>query len=990
MIVFKHLKGREVAHNLLEIGGTGSSVTTVLFFHASCELDLRKNDMPTSERILGNQLVPGEQIRPASLVEWIETCISTFPETTCVTASGETLTFAELWRRATALASALQDLGVKKGESVGLLVEQSADQLVGMVAILTAGAVYVPLDPSYPLSRLSQMVLDSKMAFVVTPEHLRPKAESLEVRPVATTGWSAANSSTARAKIGLDDVAYIIFTSGSTGLPKGVVIEHGALIALLEWMIDDCGVRAGDRIMGTASANFDASMPNFLLPLVTGATFVALAPDALRDPRELAAAVEKMRPRFLETSPTMLRMLTEMRWQGDPDIEIWTGSERSAPSVISYLVPRVRSFCNYYGPTEATVQVTVARLSREDVDSPIGWPPLQFGCHVLDEEGQHVGPLGQGELFITGPTLARGYLNDPVLTSARFVEIPDAQGMPVRAFRTGDIVRYRDDGALVVVGRADAQIKLRGYRIEPGEVETQLMAIAGVTDAAVVGARHDDDDEAQLVAFVVGRDSLDTKSLDRELGQRLPEYMIPRHIQFVDAFPIAPSGKVDRQALVEMATTSLRAPVLAEVNKPLVVGDEFDNFIHHSFASTLHLPEDSFGIDADFFELGGTSLRCARLFMLLEDQFDVALPLSTMLATPTVRRLAEVVRREKGVGVKEKAMSSFKWEQIIGTLWSDLLEVQGVGPTDSFYQLGGDDALAQRFIDLFNGQNGKHVTMAAFREGPTIVQLGALVSGDAPRDSLVVLNAQGRQVPFFCIAGAGGLALAFLPLTKALGPDQPFFGLQAHGLESRAVPNFTLGSAARSYARIIQDVQPHGPYVIAGHSLGGVIALRVVQLLEKASHKVALLVIFDSVLSPRMVGSPPSGSREPMGAGDMTVKGIVKMRPNLANVLRLPLLGVVRQRGVAQFESFNKLGVVQAMLARRLRPWSGRAVVYVSNMNPEVIESRWRQLLTGSWIAVKFSTDHLSILRFPIVVELAADLRTRIAEALTEHGEQTR
>ena len=922
---------------------------------------------------------------PHSLVQWIESTCDRYRDDVCVTGVGETLTFHEFWARVTSLSSALLEMGVGTGDCVGLLVEQSADQIVGMVAIMAAGAIYVPLDPGYPHVRLSQMVLDANIDFIVSPEHLRSQAESLRATAVAPSGWPSADETVEiRRRLERQDPAYIIFTSGTTGRPKGVVVEHGAVMELLEWMIDDCPVHAGVRIMGTASPNFDASLPNFLLPLVVGGTLVTVSSDAMRDPNLLAAAVKKERPNFLQTSPTMLRMLTEMRWEGDPELEIWTGGERCAASVIQYLVPRVRSFSNYYGPTEATVQVTVARLGVDDIDSPIGRPPAQFGCHVLDENGEMLVGHGEGELYISGPTLARGYLNDPELTSDRFVKLRDARGQDIRAYRTGDVVRYRGDGALVIVGRADAQIKLRGYRIEPGEVEAELMTMPSITDAVVVAAGRDDNDERQLVAFVVAHLTLDPTTLVRYLGDRLPPHMIPHAYHFVDAFPVAPSGKVDRRALADQAVRVLSLASEASSLNSDVVMDEFEAVIHGSFASTLGLPADSFDIDADFFELGGTSLRCARLFMLLEDEFDVTLPLSTLLSTPSVRRLAEVVRRVKGVGTEEEVMTSFKWEQLISSMWMDLLGVPGVNPSDNFYELGGNDELARQFLDRLNGEHGTHVTLSAFSEGPFIAQLGVLVSGEAPRDSLVVLNRSGSQTPFFCIAGAGGLALAFLPLTKAFGMDQPFFGLQARGLESRAIPDYTLRGSARRYAAMIREVQPHGPYVIAGHSLGGVIALQVVQLLQEAGERVALLVIFDSVLSPRMVGSLSHPVDGPVAGDSATVRGIVKMRPKLLNVLRLPFLGIVRQRGVAQFESFYKLGIVQATFSRRLRPWSGRAVVYLSTMDADTIERGWGRLLTGQWTSVRLPGDHNSMLRQPIVNELVADLKVKITAALAD------
>lgn len=926
-------------------------------------------------------------LRADTITDWIEETCERHRDSVAATGEGETLTFGEFWSRSIRVAHELVARGVRPEDRVGLWAEQGSDLLVGMAGIMAAGAAYVPLDPSYPKSRLEYFVSDAALHFVVAPDRLLLAASELGIPVISTTPLSIGEDPVGPLPtLNEHNAAYVIYTSGSTGRPKGVVIEHQSVMHLLRWMIADCGLQPGDRVMGTASPAFDASVPNFLLPLVTGGTFVALSTETTRDPYALAEAIIRYHPRALQASPTMLRMLSETRWRGDKDLEIWTGGERTAASVIRYIAPRVRSLCNYYGPTEATVQVTMARLGPDDIDSPVGTPPDHVECVLLDPGGQPT-PVGEtGELFIIGTALARGYINDPILTAKLFAPIVHGRNSPQRAYRTGDLARIREDNSLLILGRVDDQIKLRGYRIEPGEIERRLMEHPQIIDATVLSQQANDSDEPRLIAFVKSTGPVDAQSMRTFARQTLPDYMVPAVFIELEEFPLTPNGKVDKAQLTDVvAADKGRSPNGPEVPSSDVVPSELEGAVREMFASVLSINIEKVGVDDDFFDLGGTSLRCARLFISIEERYGVTLPLSTIVTASTVRDLADAIDGHVLAGRSPSTSDEpprHEWERVLCNLWSEMLGVSDVSRSDNFFDLGGSASDASRMIEQMKTVCGTEVSLPELYRAPTVAQLAALTGGRSSRATLVPLNTTGANTPFFCIAGVGGLALAFLPLSRLLGPEQPFYGLQAHGIESRGLPDFTLHRTATRYAKAIREVQPHGPYLIGGHSLGGALALMVAQQLSADGEEVALLAIFDTLLSERM-----TGTRYPVAGGAVRHSHswrVFQVRPKLSTVLRLPLAGLVPQKGMAQFDLFGLHGTIQARFASRLGSWSGRTAVYQSDDTQSAnLGFGWGCLLTGTWSRVAVPGDHLSMMQRSNVTLLAKNLRHQIDEALS-------
>lgn len=927
--------------------------------------------------------------RSRSVLDAIEATVSRYPSEYALVGPRGTLTYAQLWERAVSLARRLRARGVDRGEYVGVLAEQGAAHLISLVGVMAAGGAYMPMDPSYPTSRHEQMVADADVRFIVAAEEFQGAAGQLGVEVVDPVVGDD-DVAVALPSLESSDVAYLIFTSGSTGRPKGVVVEHGAILPLLEWMSRTCAGETGYRVMATSPLSFDAALPNFYLPLMTGGTVVALERAATTDPYLLARAIEEYHPFALQAPSTILRMLCETRWAGDPNVEIWTGGERQPPATLEYLVPRVRRFCNFYGPTEAAVEVSMSELRADDVESPIGYA-LPFASLLVLDEQRHQVPRGDvGELYIAGPSLARGYLKDETRTQERFVWIDDATG-PVRAYRTGDLVRYREDGQLLILGRTDDQIKLRGYRIEPGEIETVLESQAGVSAAVVVVVQLDNDDEPRLAAVVAGSDQLDVDSMAARLSTLLPAHMVPRHYVRVAAFPLTPSGKIDRKETRAVATARLRSPVTETVME--LPDDEVERTIHSAFATALGIDEATFGVDEGFFDLGGTSLRCVRLFMEIEEAFDIDLPLTTVIAAPNVRSLSSVVKAKLGLAepvVEPYRPTGFGWETLLQGLWREVLGRSDILASDDFFALGGTRESAQVVLQRLRDEHGVTVPIGKFLARPTIAQLSRIVSGEPPRDCLVPITTSGSKPPFFCVAGSGGLALAFLALAQELGPDQPFYGLQAKGMERRGFPDLTIAGAARRYAKIIQSVQPHGPYYLGGHSMGAIVAFHVAAELEERGERVALLAVLDGILSDRLAGPDPVASDEVSSAtsngSPSRLRQILRMRPRLSTMIRFPLMGIIRFKGSAQFEVFYRFGNFQAAFSPRMVPWNGRAVVFLSDADATGVAKQWGKVLTGTWRSVYVGGTHNTMLHEPQVATLATALSEEIADAMATGG----
>ncbi|PPK63150.1 non-ribosomal peptide synthetase [Actinokineospora auranticolor] len=564
------------------------------------------------------------------------------PDKVAVRSEGASLTYAELERRSNRLANALLELGVEHGSGVAVCLERGADTLVALLGVLKTGAHYVPLDPTYPVHRLAYMLEDSKVGIVVAGAGLTMPFDTRSLLLVDPDGprVRAARPTAPARRPAADDVAYVIYTSGSTGRPKGVVVEHRGLVNLLCSMRDRLGLVASDVCGSLASLSFDMAVPELYLPLLIGATVVVGGKEAAADGARLRRLIAEFGLTALQATPTTWQLLLDAGLEPGA-LRLATCTAEAMPEVVAAgLYRRVADVWNLYGPTETTVFSTMHRITEHDLGAPppIGTPIGNTTLHVVDRQGQ-TAPIGAvGELYIGGVGLARHYRGRPDLTGDRFrADLPACPG--TRVYRTGDLVRYRPDGVLEYLGRADHQVKLRGFRIEPGEIETVLTAHPAV-GRAYVALRAFGPDDARLVGYVVTADeSLSGADLRTHAAASLPQYMVPAHFHTLPEFPLTPNGKLDRAKLLEL-------PVDGAGTGHAPPRDETEREVAAIFAEVLGVA--SVGRDDDFFLIGGHSLLATQVVTRVRDRLGVPLSIDVAFDRSTVALLAAEVTARRG------------------------------------------------------------------------------------------------------------------------------------------------------------------------------------------------------------------------------------------------------------------------------------------------------------------------------------------------------
>jgi amino acid adenylation domain-containing protein len=706
----------------------------------------------------------------ATLHELFERQALLSPDKVAAQFGSESITYGELDRRADRLAAHLVSQGVGPDVVVGLLVERSLDVLVALLGILKAGGAYLPLDPTFPPHRLSAMVEDSRMAVLVTH---RDRDRALDARPpvvVRLDGDAAViagygDGRTSAPRPGKESLAYVLYTSGSTGKPKGVAIPHRAIVNLLLAMQREPGIRESDTILAVTTLSFDIAGLELFLPLLTGAKVVIAERDDALDPVRLMDRIRKSGCTILQATPATWRALLQAGWTGAPALRAFCGGEAMPQDLAEALLSRCAALWNMYGPTETTVYSTIHRVTLAEPAIPLGRPIANTQVYVLDDRLQLVPPGAIGELYIGGVGVARGYLNRPDLTAERFVESPFAAG--ARLYRTGDLARWRHGGVLECHGRTDHQIKVRGYRIEPGDIEAAIGKHASVRQSVVV-AHEDAPGDRRLVAYVVAdrNDASLTGELRSQLRAALPEYMVPQHFVPLDALPLTPNGKVDRKALP--SPTGGAEPAIEE----LPPRDDVEASIARVWEEVLGVPIAS--VRQSFFDLGGHSLLAVRLFSRMEKATGVALPLATLIEAPTIERLARRVRERRGDGV-------------------------AAAPSK-----------------------------APAKEHASLVRIRA-----------------GTHPAFFCVHGAGGNVLNLQDIARHMTADRAFYGFQARGVEGVLRPHQTVEQIATDYLTELRDVQPHGPYYLAGYCGGGLVAYEMARRLLARGEAVAFLGLID-------------------------------------------------------------------------------------------------------------------------------------------------
>lgn len=642
------------------------------------EYDARRFDSKTAERLLGHvkELLAGmaanlnRRIGQLSMLsgderrqiigQWNQTAksyqrdgclhklvqeqVRRSPEAIAVVCANEHISFGELNERANQLAHYLRNRGVGSDTQVGVCLDRSIEMVIALLAVLKAGAAYVPLDLSYPRERLVFILEDAGVKIVLTERSVATdwSSEGVESVYLGNDGedFSSEPVQEPEARTHADNAAYVIYTSGSTGQPKGVLLTHRAICNHMHWLQEQFPLTEFDRVFQKTPVSFDASVWEFYAPLLAGARLVMARQDGHKDAAYLVQAIRQYEITTLQLVPSLLRALLD-----DKEFAVCSSLKRvfcGGEPLTRELVERFSVQCagdliNLYGPTEACIDATFWVLNRHHLphNIPIGCPIANTTAYILDEEMQPV-PIGvSGELYLGGQGLARGYLGQPDLTAARFVPNSFSAEAGARLYRTGDLARYSTDGAIEFLGRMDQQIKLRGFRIELGEIENVLKTHPQVCEVVVLaGENHMG--QRTLAAYVVTAPEQPSRAeLQSFLGRKLPEYMVPSAFVYLDRLPLTENGKLNVQAL----------PVLTRLNTEnafVAPRDSAEAVIASIWGEVLGLGQ--LGVFDDFFELGGDSLTATQVVSRIDAAFQIDLPLGSLFDLRTVAALAAAVQ----------------------------------------------------------------------------------------------------------------------------------------------------------------------------------------------------------------------------------------------------------------------------------------------------------------------------------------------------------
>jgi amino acid adenylation domain-containing protein len=825
------------------------------------------------------------------------------PDAVAVVFGTERLTYRELDRRSDGAALLLRQAGMGRGAVVAMFAERSVDLLVGILAVLKTGAAYVPLDPRHPADRLAFLLADSAATMVLTQRPLehalpaqRPQTLYLDDLP-APAGEGVATAPQPRTSP--DDLAYILYTSGSTGRPKGVRVQHANVVNLMAAMALEPGLCSDDVVLSSSSFSFDMSVGDVFPTLGAGARIVLASREEVADPRLLAELVESSGATVMHATPAMWQALVATGWRGNPHLVAVTGGEPLSEALADALLDRCVAVWNGYGPTETTVYATFWRVERNTVIA-IGRPAANRRLYVLDRHQQPV-PVGvPGEIFISGRGVAAGYVNRPDETAQRF--LPDPFFTGDRMYRTGDQARQLADGRLQHLGRLDNQVKVRGIRIEPGEIEAALVAQPGIS-AAVVVLREDTPADRRLVAYVVGTADVGNSTepaiaeLRAALRQTLPEQLVPSAFVRLDAIPVTANGKVDRSALPPPASESADARSASDVPR-----SGLEQRLARIWADTLNV--DRVGRQDNFFDIGGHSLLAVRMMTAVERDLGIELPLVALFeAGATVAGLATAVEARQA-----------------------------------------------------DGESGE-----AAQPPP---------SGDRP----LVFIVHPNEPSMFTLRH----------FTGPLGADMHAVGLLPHRIDRQFRRAGSIEQLATPLLSEVRAAQPHGPYYLAGYSLGALLAYELAGQLRAAGEEVRWICILD-VGTPERTGPVVTlGARlrrqRGIGWAAACRKGLAHLRSGIDGLL----VGVRLRRSRRWSDDFDFRAAWMLAARYRCDGHDAPMTVFVTRDSERVYGSDslgWRDLHQGALTVRRAPGDHLTMLQQPHVGRLAADLSDSLRRA---------
>ncbi len=789
---------------------------------------------------------------------------STRPEATAIRSEGREISYRELAEMSDRVAAGLGASAADPMARVGLFMDRSPEMIAAILAVLKRGAAYVPIDPEYPAERIEYLIHDSGVRAVVSDsglaDRLPRRVDVLDIGALLETNSSGATAGAS--SYGAESPACVFYTSGSTGRPKGAVIPHRAVVRLVK---DSTLCELGPDVvtLHVASVCFDAAVFEIYAALLNGGTVVL-------PPRGGPAGLDTIRQCLQEQGVTTLwltsglfQLMVEENLAALGGLRhLLTGGDVVSPTHAARALeihPGLR-LINGYGPTENTTFTTCHHITRDDLDGrplPVGRPLPNNTVWILDEAGRPLAPGIPGELCCGGDGLALEYLNHPELTAERFIPDPFSREPGARLYRTGDLCRHRADGVIEFLGRMDHQIKIRGFRVELGEVEARLLEHPKVRQARVL-APGEDALGRRLVAYVspVPRQTVEVAELGDFLRSKMPAHMVPSAFVILDELPINRNGKIDRAAL----------PNPDEATDPEVAGERdaidtptpTEEAITGMWRDILRVRE--VGLDDDFFRMGGHSLLGMRLFARLQRTFEVSLPLATLFKAPTIRQLSRVI----------------------------------------------DSRLAAHHAPMSQEQSPAR---EASRRSGGIHLVGAK---DVPMEEIaettVAIQPKGDLPPLFAVHGGDGGILFYGNLAERLGERQPFYAFEAPALTADGpIPEEPVEETAARYLEEMRKVQAEGPYHLCGYSFGGVVAYEMACLLRESGEEVEFLGLVDT-------SNPAAEARKLSLSERVAVNWTQRNSPNAGVLERVGKLGKRVGSGLAYRLYFEAEGAMARTL----------------------------------------------------------------------------
>lgn len=691
------------------------------------------------------------------------------PDAIALQKGERTLTYEELNQASNRLAHFLMAKGVTTGTNAGLLVSRDFDMIIGMLGILKAGGAYVPIDPDYPLDRQEYILKQSEVSLVVADDsYPLQNVISPEKFLLIEDGKKMVFKDTNPGlPIDSSHLAYTIYTSGSTGRPKGVMIKHHSAINLISWVNDRFGIGPKDSLLFITSMCFDLSVYDVFGMLAAGGKVVIAENNDIQDVRVLQDMLIRYNITFWDSVPTTLDYLIRnleqdrkgYRYSGLKTIFMsgdWIPV--SLPSRIKKFFPEAK-VVSLGGATEATIwsnYFVVEQTKPEWKSIPYGRPINNNFFYILDDQLMPV-PMGEtGHLYIGGVGVARGYANDPQKTKASFVPDPFNRHAGGMMYRTGDLGRMMPDYNMEFLGRKDNQVKINGFRVELGEIESVLNSCEAVYNAVVL-AKEGGDGSKRLIAYIVPNGRFDKEAIENFLKTKLPEYMVPGMWVPLESLPLNSNGKIDRNALPEHEEVKQSRKII------IAPGTETEKMLTAIWKDCIGISECS--IDDNFFALGGHSLMAVQILSKIEKKIGKKLQLAVLFKHPDIRSLAAFIEIEKK---------------------------------------------------------------------------------DANYKSLVAIKPSGSKTPLYIIHGEGLNVLNFSTLAEYMDEERPIFGLQARALNGEDAPEESIQQIAAYYMGEILQHNPNGPYLIAGYSFGGYVAVEIEKQMKAMGKTIQMLMMFDT------------------------------------------------------------------------------------------------------------------------------------------------